>query len=75
MFDFLCHCCWFTIIFTFLIGYWIVKYLRERLEVDDLEHKAVFISGCDTGFGRESALKLARKGCPVFAGCLTEEVR
>jgi NAD(P)-dependent dehydrogenase (short-subunit alcohol dehydrogenase family) len=41
--------------------------------VSDLEHKAVFITGCDTGFGRESALKLARQGCPIFAGCLTQE--
>lgn len=41
----------------------------------DLKNRAVFVTGCDSGFGREAALKLARKGCPVFAGCLTEEGR
>ncbi len=35
--------------------------------------KAVFITGCDTGFGRQLALKLAKKGFKIYAACLTEK--
>ena len=34
---------------------------------------AVFITGCDTGFGKEIALVAASKGFFVFAGCLQAE--
>jgi len=33
----------------------------------------VFISGCDSGFGRLLALKLTSNGIPVFAGCFTKD--
>jgi len=32
----------------------------------------VLISGCDSGFGKLSALQLSRKGCTVLAGCYTQ---
>ena len=34
---------------------------------------AVFITGCDTGFGKELAFSLMTKGFFVFAGCLDEK--
>ena len=34
---------------------------------------AVFITGCDSGFGRALALHLLGRGYTVFAGCLTKE--
>jgi NAD(P)-dependent dehydrogenase (short-subunit alcohol dehydrogenase family) len=52
----------------------VVRYLFGRfLSVGNLSSKAVFITGCDTGFGHQLALKCARKGLTVFAGCLTEK--
>ena len=33
----------------------------------------VSISGCDTGFGRQAALRLDSMGCGVFAACLTDK--
>lgn len=74
MFENFCPSCFLSFLFVLFIGYLIVRYLLEQSTLSDLEHRAVFISGCDTGFGRESALKLTQKGCLVFAGCLTKEV-
>ncbi|VDL75978.1 unnamed protein product [Nippostrongylus brasiliensis] len=50
----------------------IFRWLIERLEIGDLEKKAVFITGCDSGFGRDLAIRCAERGMPVFAGCLSE---
>ena len=54
--------------------YYFLRYLWELIPIRGLKSKAVFVTGCDTGFGRDLALKLARNGQPVFAGCLTENV-
>ncbi|CAG9536894.1 unnamed protein product [Cercopithifilaria johnstoni] len=44
----------------------------ESMQIDNLHSKAVFISGCDSGFGYLLAIKCAQNGLPTFAGCLTE---
>ncbi|XP_064633412.1 retinol dehydrogenase 16-like [Lineus longissimus] len=36
----------------------------------DIKGKAIFVTGCDTGFGHACARALDRLGCVVFAGCL-----
>uniref|UniRef100_A0A914EP20 Uncharacterized protein n=1 Tax=Acrobeloides nanus TaxID=290746 RepID=A0A914EP20_9BILA len=36
-----------------------------------MKNRAVFITGCDSGFGRLLALKCAKSDIPTFAGCLT----
>lgn len=36
----------------------------------DGHNKAVFITGCDTGFGHELAIRLDAMGFSVYAGCL-----
>uniref|UniRef100_A0A1I7XJD2 SDR family NAD(P)-dependent oxidoreductase n=1 Tax=Heterorhabditis bacteriophora TaxID=37862 RepID=A0A1I7XJD2_HETBA len=36
--------------------------------------KPIFITGCDSGFGRALAIKCAQRGMPVFAGCQFNEV-
>eukprot|EP00127_Corallochytrium_limacisporum_P003960 Clim_evm9s156 gene=Clim_evmTU9s156 len=35
--------------------------------------KAILVTGCDSGFGRQVSLELARLGFSVFSGCLNEE--
>lgn len=39
----------------------------------DIKGKYVLITGCDTGFGRATAIKLDKMGACVLATCLTKE--
>ena len=39
----------------------------------DISSGHIMITGCDTGFGYEAALKFSQRGLYVFAGCLTQE--
>lgn len=38
-----------------------------------LSQRPVLITGCDSGFGYQLAVKCAKNGMPTFAGCLTSE--
>ncbi len=59
-----------------LLG-WIRESVRTYSACDPKRHPtrelAVVITGCDTGFGRDVALRAAEAGYTVFAGCLKEE--
>ncbi|GAX28911.1 17beta-estradiol 17-dehydrogenase / 3alpha(17beta)-hydroxysteroid dehydrogenase (NAD+) [Fistulifera solaris] len=59
-----------------LLG-WILDSVRKYSACDPKGHptreSAVVITGCDTGFGRDVALRAAEAGYIVFAGCLKEE--
>jgi NAD(P)-dependent dehydrogenase (short-subunit alcohol dehydrogenase family) len=44
-----------------------VPFPKEKVSTED---RAVFITGCDTGFGHELAKKLSSFGFTVYAGCL-----
>uniref|UniRef100_A0A7E4VKG7 NAD(P)-binding protein n=1 Tax=Panagrellus redivivus TaxID=6233 RepID=A0A7E4VKG7_PANRE len=48
------------------------RYALSFLKVPNLDQKPVFITGCDSGFGKALVLKLLKNGIPVIAGCLTE---
>uniref|UniRef100_A0A914DDK7 Uncharacterized protein n=1 Tax=Acrobeloides nanus TaxID=290746 RepID=A0A914DDK7_9BILA len=65
-----------TILFWLtLVGilYYVITSLLERLRVKNLTEKPVLITGCDTGFGHDLALKCLQEGMPVLAGCLTQQ--
>jgi len=53
------------------------KYLVFRTSMVDAikgdKEMAVYITGCDSGFGKDLALALSTKGYVVFAGCLSED--
>lgn len=59
------------IILAWTVYFFIVRSL-ERISVSNLHEKAVIISGCDSGFGFELALRCIQNRMPVFAACLTE---
>ena len=53
------------------IASWIwIRFSWIPRETIDPSGKAVFITGCDTGFGHNLAKKLADYGFAVYAGCL-----
>ncbi|GMT06498.1 hypothetical protein PENTCL1PPCAC_28672, partial [Pristionchus entomophagus] len=60
-------------ILLLLCVYFIGQEILGRLEIENLELRPVFITGCDSGFGRAFVFKLLERGIPTFAGCLTEK--
>lgn len=53
----------------------IVLYLwtyYNRSVISGVDKKFVLITGCDSGFGRETAIRLDKLGFGVFATCLTK---
>ncbi|KAJ7317796.1 hypothetical protein JRQ81_003958 [Phrynocephalus forsythii] len=57
-----------------LLGlYYLRRWYRERQTVDKLTEKYVFITGCDSGFGKALARQLDTLGMHVLATCLTQE--
>ncbi|KAI6219029.1 hypothetical protein M3Y99_01680500 [Aphelenchoides fujianensis] len=49
------------------------KRFVQSFRLPNGEGKAVVITGCDTGFGRQLALRCARFGFLCFAGCFSKE--
>nr|XP_006135844.1 dehydrogenase/reductase SDR family member 9 isoform X1 [Pelodiscus sinensis] len=45
---------------------------QDGQKIQDLSHKYVFITGCDSGFGNLAARTFDEKGFRVLASCLTE---
>lgn len=50
---------------------WAVLWLLRDRQSLPARHAFIFITGCDSGFGRLLALQLDQKGFRVLAGCLT----
>src|SRR2546421_10373932 len=46
------------------------RFIWPSPPIEDIDKKAVFITGCDSGFGNATALALNECGFHVFAGCL-----
>ena len=57
---------------TFIVLWLTSKFLTKR-KVQNLYTKYVFITGCDSGFGRETAIRLDKMGVHVLAACLTKQ--
>ena len=66
---------WFYTCISVIIGFfaiYVVKRLILRSKVD-IKENCVLITGCDSGFGRETAIRLDKMGVCVLATCLTKE--
>lgn len=67
-------CCYTSaLVVVTLLGLWIIKRLYIDELVENFHEKYVLLTGCDSGFGRETALRLDSLGFNVFATCLTSE--
>ncbi|XP_007888071.1 dehydrogenase/reductase SDR family member 9 [Callorhinchus milii] len=62
----------FVYIGGILLIWYLCWWMRDKLMIERVSDKYVFITGCDTGFGYLAAKTLDRHGFRVFAGCLTE---
>ncbi|XP_069826529.1 17-beta-hydroxysteroid dehydrogenase type 6-like [Dendropsophus ebraccatus] len=59
----------FLVLLTLILLY---RWYRQSQILENLSDKYVFITGCDTGFGRQLAKQLDHKGMKILAACLTE---
>ena len=59
-------------VIAFYVLYRILDYFYRLPKVGSLSSRYILVTGCDTGFGNEISKRLDKKGCHVFAGCLTE---
>jgi len=63
-----------ALLVTLLLGLWfIIKRIYVDRFVGNFHDKYVLLTGCDSGFGSETALRLDGLGFHVFATCLTSE--
>lgn len=62
-----------TSILALLVLWYFLKLLLPKPKVSDFKNKFVLITGCDTGFGNMSAIRLDEMGFRVIATCLTKE--
>ncbi|XP_067119790.1 estradiol 17-beta-dehydrogenase 2-like [Centruroides vittatus] len=70
MFSILEYFYLFVLSVVLYFGYIIYKSYQQPLSS---KNKAVFITGCDTGFGHLFAQRMAERNYRVFAGCLFPE--
>ncbi|ELT90626.1 hypothetical protein CAPTEDRAFT_192013 [Capitella teleta] len=41
--------------------------------ISNVDRKKIMVTGCDSGFGRLFAIRMANKGVTVFASCMTDD--
>ena len=58
---------------VFSLCLWALSRLLPRGKVESFDERFVLITGCDSGFGKETAIRLDEMGFRVFASCLTEK--
>ncbi|KHN81636.1 17-beta-hydroxysteroid dehydrogenase type 6 [Toxocara canis] len=56
-----------------IVIYYCLRYIWELIPISNISGRIVFITGCDSGFGRGICLKCLKSGMTVFAGCYTEK--
>jgi len=64
--------CGVTVLLTILF-YKSLDLILRRPRLGNYADRYIFITGCDSGFGYQLAIRLHALGCRVFAGCFTEK--
>ncbi|XP_053393617.1 estradiol 17-beta-dehydrogenase 2-like [Mercenaria mercenaria] len=61
-------------ILAIIVLYILYKVLAKKyINRIEIVGQGILITGCDTGLGHDTALRLAKTGFTVFAGCLKPE--
>lgn len=61
----------FLLVTYFIYLLWVVFERISRIR--NLDGRTILITGCDSGFGHDLAVRCLRRGMNVFAACLTEK--
>ena len=73
--DFLSSIMWLAIISTVIVAlivFLMISWWKRKAKLN-MNGRFVLITGCDSGFGRETAIKLDKMGIHVLATCFTKE--
>ena len=63
-----------VLVFTaWLLSKWSASLILKPFSKLSMEHRAILVTGCDSGIGQKTALSLNQLGFYVFAGCLEPE--
>ncbi|ESO99688.1 hypothetical protein LOTGIDRAFT_141736 [Lottia gigantea] len=54
-------------------AYYIIQWCISKIKICNVQDKYVLITGCDSGFGKATAIRLHSVGFNVIAACLTKE--
>lgn len=73
LFTFLCYHAGISCISWWTASLFYNRVFSPKMPRVSPSQKAVFITGCDSGFGLQTAIDLSRRGYHVFAGVLSEE--
>lgn len=60
------------LLFALYVIYLIIDYVIRLPKIQSYHDKYVFVTGCDSGFGKMISIRLDTLGFHVFSGCLTE---
>lgn len=71
--DFLLILTYFIIILLFIFSFYKIFIKINLNEKIDMSNKYILITGCDSGFGKASALKMDSIGYKIIAICLTDD--
>ena len=63
---------WVVPVLVGVLAIYFVRWLIPQSKVA-IKGKYVLITGCDSGFGRETAIRLDKMGVCVLATCLTKQ--
>lgn len=64
----------FWIIILLYVTFRFFRQILEYFQLQNLNKLPVLITGCDSGFGYNLAIKCIRNKIPVFGACLTQKV-
>ena len=67
-----CEYFWSSVCISLVTLYFLVNFIVDHWILTKVK-KNVLVTGCDSGFGLQTAIELSESNCKVFAACLTQD--